>query len=206
METITKEFEVFEYNELSTKAQEKAYSEWLQGREWFWGNEAVSTMNKFADVFFLNIRNYTISDDYRSDISWNFTSAFSYDVQEFSGQRLGTFIWNNFRKEIYARKYYHNKPVGSEGYKSRYSNLQVFERGCSLNGFIYDVQILEPIWSFIDKPCENTDFEDLINQCFNSFLEFCKVDIEDCFSSERFEEECKDQELRFLESGEQFYN
>lgn len=101
--------------------------------------------------------------------------------EELSGQRLATYLWNNYRTDIYSAKYYsicngHKGAVGVNS-KSRKSKIQFESGNCPLTGYSMDNHILTPMWEFIDKP-DSRDFKELISDCFDAWVKGCNDDID----------------------------
>jgi hypothetical protein len=173
---------IYKFDELSKDAQQKAVEWYLDGEDFSWIiDDASETLDKFCEIFDISYRNFDYCETYRSSYSFNLDD----NILELSGQRLATYIWNNYRSQIYKGKYYgklvkthkdgtpievsKQHPNGTRHVK-RYSKCQLSDE-CVLTGVCYDYSVLQPIYNFLKKPSPNTDFKDLLEDCLNSLAE-----------------------------------
>lgn len=215
MKTI--EITTYEITELSDKAQEKAFYKWLERHDYFSASENEASLKKFAESFPAKINNWSYGGQ-GSFISWSFTG--DDDVEELHGQRLATYLWNNFRSDIYKGKYresfrrtkriFHpmvsQKECTDRQTKETYYWTVVCSRmftetyNCPLTGYYIDNSLMRHIWEFMEKP-DNRNFYDLMNDCLNEWVSDCEKDYEYCTSMEYFIEECQANEWMFDEHG-----
>ncbi len=220
MKTI--ELKLFEYSELPTeKAKEKA-------REWF-NKDGVNCEYIYSDAretvkaFF---KHFPGSEGRNSwlDIS---TNNINDNILGLSGQRLATYIYNNFGDVLFKGKYFSGLPgaydtklihpcvknweikqgpnKGKFG-RSYYSRITK-ENCCVLTGVCYDDDLLGPIYDFLKAP-DNTNFEDLLNNCFEALRKSVEDEVEYRIeyrnSREAIEEDIEANEYTFLEDGTRF--
>ena len=57
------------------------------------------------------------------------------------------------------------------------------------------------IYNFLNKPSENIDMNDLMNDCLNSWIESCKKDYEYQYSDEAIKEHLEINEYEFDKDG-----
>jgi len=207
MRTITEH--IFTIKELSDKSKEKAYNNWLSNEPYSWNNENKDSLIAFCEIFPIKIKDWSYGGG-RDHISAEFqhdrvASHFCYyeDYEELSGQRLATYIWNNYRKELYMGRYY-SKGVKYDGngkrtLKNRRSKIMLVE-DCVLTGYSIDNAILEPIYAFMRKPYD-TNFRGLLDKCLQSWLKACSEDYESSTSMEAFEEEAEINNWEFYVDG-----
>lgn len=215
MKEIT--IQAFEITELSEKAQEKAYNRWLEHHEYFWGDENRKSLEEFAKIFPVKIRDWSYGDR-GAGVYWDFTER--DEIEEMSGWRLATYLWNNYRDTIYQPKYlksfakdarmkYH--PMLKQKFEKRHngeeywwitiqSNWRIETYNCPLTGYCIDNSLLDEIWKFMDKP-DNRTFEELLDDCFDMWVKDCEQDYEYSTSMEFFIEECGSQDWSFDENG-----
>ena len=129
-------------------------------------------------------------------------------ISELTGQRLATYIWNNYR-EIWKGKYYSSTtvPTGRTTppmifYKFRHSKV-LLEECCNLTGYCVDLDLLQPIFDFCKKPDSRT-FENLMNDCLNDWITACKNDYEATKEYDYIIEEMEANEYLFTKDGNQF--
>jgi len=217
MKTI--EIKLFEYSELPTeKAKEKA-------RDWFNKDVAnvdyiYSDAHETVKAFF---KHFPGSEGRNSWLDIN-TNNIDDNILELTGTRLATYIYNNFGDVLFKRKYLkHGELVDVKKPHHRmmkqreitnncsnkgkflisyYSNIQK-ETSCVLTGFCYDDDLLGPIYDFLKAP-DNTNFEDLLNNCFEALRKSVDDEVEYRKSREAIEEDIEANEYTFLEDGTRF--
>jgi len=220
MKTI--EVKVYSINELNETAKQNAYENWLnKGNDYFWEGENRDTLNKFADIFPVKIKNFEYG--YHNFINWEFTE--SDEIAELSGIRLLKYLWNNYKTDIYKGRFYHSQKFGLTDHKlkhnrvksreitnncpnkgkfsnSYYSAIQL-ENSCPLTGYCVDDDTLQPVFDFMKKP-DSTTFEELMGNCLDNWLKACENDYEYSNSMEFFLDQAEANEYEFTEDGELF--
>jgi len=197
MKTIIQEIEVYRFEELSEKAQEKAYFEWLNTYDYFYGNDNEETLKEFCNIFGVNVSNWSYDSntyDYRYICNTN-----EFEIERFTGIRLYKYIVNNFYQYLYR-----SKTFWSKGYKKSRKSKILKTCDCLLTGYYMDHEILDPIMEFLKKP-DNSTLEYLIQQCLETFFIACKNDVENCQSFEAFQEDCDANNIEFLGNGGVYY-
>jgi len=182
MKTI--EVNIYEFSELSEEAKERVINKFRDDNynNPYFINEVNDSFEKFADLFSIDWRNIDYEEPYRNEYSIKLDA----DIKALSGQRLATYIWNNYKGDIFKGKYYSlwSKKEKSykhykEGYpalKQRYSKIQL-DNSCILTGVCYDDDLLMPIYDFLNKPT-SVDFETLLNDCIYSLCHSVSSEIE----------------------------
>lgn len=215
MNVVTKEYTVFEYKELSDKAKERAYTNWLQERYYPFRSDNEKTLRMFERIFPIAIKDWGY-DSQNGNIDFEFDET--EIIENLSGFRLSKYIWNNYKEHIFKGKYYGrlspfdkngNKieiskehPIGQRHIK-RYSKV-LFDTCGVLTGYCLDDDILEPIYNFLNKPNNGINFYDLMQQCLNSWVGSCVMDCEANESEETFINEIENNDNMFLENGDLF--
>ena len=74
----------------------------------------------------------------------------------------------------------------------------------SLTGYYIDDCILDPIYKFLKFPTENVTFDDLMNDCLDSFFRACRDDMESTQTLEYFTEESNANNWEYLLDGNLF--
>jgi hypothetical protein len=211
MRTI--EEHIFTVKELSDKSKEKAYQKWLQRYEYPWCSENLDSLKAFCEIFPVNVKDYAYGESGREYVKSEFqpiriASHYCYyeDYEEMSGQRLATYIWNNYRKELYMGRYYSKgvqyKADGSRTLKNRRSKIMLVT-DCVLTGYSVDNAILGPIYEFMRKP-DNTTFPELLDKCLNAWTKSCSEDIEAATTMEAFEEDAEANNWEFYMDGRMY--
>lgn len=224
MKTITKQIDVYSFDELSEESKEKAINHFRESNQedpWF-VLEANATFEKFANIFGINWYQIDYEEPYRNE----YRLTFDDNILELSGLRLAKWIYNNYSSYLFTRKYLKHGELLDNPPKfqhpmqrvkqitskcpnqgkysiSYYSNIQKSD-DCVLTGVCYDIDILKPIYEFLDNPKKNIDIKTLINDCIYSLCHSVSSEIEYRNSDECITEEIKVNEYEFLENGELF--
>jgi hypothetical protein len=209
-ETVTRE--IYTFDELSDEAKEKAIENYR--------GEGVDTSHNWDDAHesvkeFHNV--FGSSAGHRSWLDIR-TGHMEDQILELSGQRLRTYLLNNFPSAFYERKYRGHskndhrsteKPKShrlvtkiSKDYKGNYyrvfrSNFQV-ESSCPFTGVCYDEDLLDPFKEFIKNPDGRT-FEDLLQEAMESLRISLEREDEYQNSDEAIKERLSEEE--FTEDG-----
>lgn len=218
----TKTLNVYSFDELNDEAKQNAIEHFRNNEDHsFIADEATDTLNKFCDIFNIKWYSFDYCEMYRSEWKFNIEE----NVLELSGQRLATYLWNNFRRELFKGKYYNSwtstkkifhKKVESTlkskatgwsdksqygEYWNVYHGLKL-EHSCVLTGVCYDEDILAPIYQFIDKPNSRIDFETLLQDCLHSLAHSVSSEIEYQSKDECIIDMIEANEYEFDEDGE----
>jgi NADPH:quinone reductase-like Zn-dependent oxidoreductase len=177
----TKTINIYEYAELSEEAKQKAYNKWSQGVDYGFELENRKTLNKFADIFNIRISEFQY-DCHNKYIKYEINLGF--DVLEMKGVRLSKYIWNNYKNNLFVGKSYYKTSVSGK-HKRRKSKI-ILDDCCVLSGYFMDNEILEPIYNFLKSYDKEIDFETLLDNCLDSWLNACTNDYEYNFSEENF--------------------
>lgn len=185
----TKTINLYEFSELSEDAKQTAINECRLDFN-PWESENKESLKEFCNIFPCSIGRHGLV--YNGEI-------------ELTGVRLATHIWNNYREQIYKPKQYwicDGRPntVGLNS-KHRDSKIFIIEDGCPLTGFWMDNEILKPIFEFLKKPSANTDFSDLISECYQAYNSAWDRDFEFQTSDEQTIETIESNGYTFTEYG-----
>ena len=107
------------------------------------------------------------------------------------------YLMNNHWNDLYTRKYFWN------GRKGRESRIFV-DTCCPLTGYCIDNDILDPIYRFLKSPTENVTFDNLMDECLDSFFRACRDDMESTQTLEYFTEESNANGWEYLSDGKLF--
>ena len=216
MRTETKTYKIYSFSELSEEAKESVINKWRE-QSWdytpFYVEEANESFEKFAEIF--NITWYQI--DYIEPYRNQYQIKIDSDILSLSGQRLATYIWNNYRSDLFKGKYYGrlseydkdgNKIVVSKEHPAgqrhvrRYSKCQ-FTTDCVMTGCYYDNEVLAPIYRHMDYFKNfKYDFKTLLDDCIYSLCHAVQQEDEYQNSEEAIIETIEANEYEFTEDGE----
>lgn len=198
MRTI--EITVYTIDELSEKAKEKAYHNWLQQNDYPWENENRKTLEEFCRIFPVKVIDWSYGywDNY---IHFQFTG--DENIENLSGLRLLKYIYNNYYDCLFKGKFYYKEKYvnGKYEYKCRRSKI-IKDNSCVLTGYDLDDVILKPIYDFLKKPKEYITFYDLMKECLNTWVKACSEDYQYCTSMEYFIELSRINGWEYRENGE----
>lgn len=196
---------IYLFDELSEKAKENAISNMRDVIDTYvLEKESEKTLQEFENIFPIKVKEFGY--EYNPYVYFDFREKDWQHgtIKDLSGQRLATYIWNNFKDRIYKGKYYSighcNKETGKYNYKSRYSKI-LLDNCCPLTGYCADDDILEPIFSFMKKP-DNRNFYELMSDCLKNWVKRYADDYEYATSDEGITESIKTNQDEFLENGE----
>ena len=205
---------IYKFAELNSEAQQVAInnirnSDVISSEHIY--NDAYETVKKFNDIF-------NLKEGRNSWLDFN-TNHIDDNILELKGLRLQKYILNNFSTSIYKGKYfylwskteksfqYHKE--GKATLKSRYSKV-IFNNDCALTGMCYDMDLLHPIYEFLEKYKAkenyylNMTFEQLLKNCFKSLDKSLKNEDEYLYSEEYINEYIDSNEVEFLINGKQY--
>jgi hypothetical protein len=211
---------IYSFNELSKEAQEKAIENFRNNNLTFdfIYSDAESTVKAFCEAFNVKTGNHSWLDCNTSNID--------DDILNLTGLRLRKYILNNFGSTLYKRKYiksffsetepkiWHplrryektfSRRENKNGFWITYSSNIFFESSCNLTGMCYDDDIMKPIYDFLElRTFDNTNFEDLLNSCFDAMRETLEKEEEYMYTDEYISEEILANEYEYTESGKLF--
>lgn len=199
MKTVTLEKTLYTIHELDERALEKALSDFCASSDYPWADENEGTLDVFTNIFPVRVRKWEYGGYSCPFI--DFTMTCDDEIADLSGWRLATYIWNNYRHDLYKGKYYSKGKYvnGKYTYKARYSKI-LLDSSCVLTGYCMDDEILAPIYEFLKKPDSRT-FEDLMGDCLDAWVQACNEDYESYFSMENFIDMCDANNWEFDEYG-----
>jgi len=204
MRIIKQEFKVYEFSELSEDAQQNVIQRWLSSAEYPWCDENEDALDWFTNVFDVDVSNYQYgfrapSIDYSLNWSWDDLE----NLQSLSGQRLATYLWNNYRDQLYSGKYYstagHYDENNKYHYRCRRSRI-ILEIACP-TGYCVSQNIISPLHEFMRHPRDIT-FEDLLYECLQEWVNVCSSDYESYYSKDNARESIEANGYEFHENGD----
>jgi hypothetical protein len=145
---------VYKFSELSKTAQQTAIDSYRNSgmidTSYIW-DDAHGTVKKFHEIF-------GTEEGHRSWLDVDF-SGIDDNVLELKGIRLRTYIINNYWQYLFKGKYfslwskteksYKHYPNGYPVLKYRHSKV-LFDNNCTLTGVCYDMDLLQPMYEFLD--------------------------------------------------------
>lgn len=181
MKTI--EINLYTVNELSNHALERAHYDFVK--------------TGMATDFLYSERNGLMKNfEYFFNVSIRYNGNFcKIDTEnELSGNRLRTYIVNNYLDNLYRPK----------RFGKRISNISVELMECPISGLYWDFAVLQPLFNFICAPSDIT-YGELIKKCLLRFDEVFEQEVEYRESLEYFIEYCNENNYLFLKNGD-LYN
>lgn len=163
---------LYQIDELSAESKASALKELAENYEYPFDNENQETLDGFNEL---------TGNDYESEI------------YELTGYRLAAWIHNNWYDDIFKPKIYYKNG------KRRCSKITRVA-DCPLTGYYMDMETLNPIIDFLQKP-DGRNLRQLLNDCFKSFHKACEDDYDYCLSDESLTDYAMANEYYFNESG-----
>lgn len=201
---------LYSFEELSEEAKQKAiedHRDLCNGDQPAWADENRESMEKFSEIFPIKVTNWSYGGR-GEGVDFRFETE-DY-IEELSGVRLATYIWNNYKNKLFKGKWYSKawdeklrilNPSKGTGVERR--SKIILDNCCVLTGYCMDDTILDPIYQFLNKP-SNIDFRELLEDCFDAWIKACNSDIEWQNSYEYLSEELINNEYEFEEDGSKF--
>ena len=184
MKTVTKEFRVYDFEELSEKAQEKAYQKWYEIQDFACSDEYRDTMKAFEEAFNVKVYDWNVDTcnyDYRFRLN---------DMPEFKFEDENR---KTLKEKIRVSKYI----IGRLDSKKDTTN-------CIFTGFCADCDILG-IYNMVKNwQAFFLDYDSFIRASLENFFSAWSKDMEYSFSMENFKENYANEES-YLENGKVFY-
>jgi hypothetical protein len=208
MKTI--EIKILTFEELTPEAQKVAIENYRENQyfDFVW-DDAHATVKEFLEQV------PTIKTGRNSWLECNLNNV-EDNVRQLKGVRLRTWFINNF-SFLYKRKYIkhfdgHKKHRMIRNKTAKHtkkdycivtSNINETQE-CNLTGHCYDMDFLAPIYDFIKTPCKHTNFDEIIDECFNSLKKSIENEIEAMQKDEYIIEEIEENDLEFTEDGKRY--
>jgi len=187
-------------HELSVDAQKTAYYKWIENRDYSFSSDNRNTMEEFAKLFNVDIRNWSYDT---CTYHYSFFTSLSGELEELSGERLARYITNNHWHRLFISKIYWGKTSVQCKTKNRLSRI-FYNTDCTLTGYCADCAILQPIYDFLKHPAKNITYFKLMDKCLDSFFRFCRDDIEYTQNEDSFKEESHANNWEYLQDGQLF--
>jgi hypothetical protein len=210
---------LYRFSELSAEAQEKALQEYETG-EFAWSDEWRNTLEKFAEIFNVKIKDFSVNPWGNSYINMECNANNS---EELKGIRLYKYIMTSSfifdilfpRKFITLKKYEKDTDLykmpfykdhtftnyKGEKFVSLHSKT-IRSSDAHLTGYSGDYSICKPIYEFLKNPKASISYSDLMQECAESWRIDWEKDMEWQESDEYKKEEIEANEVEFLENGE----
>jgi len=207
---------VYQFSELSKAAQSKAIesvrNSESDNQHYF--NEVIESVKAVCEVF--NLKTGRQWSDIR-------TSHIENNILKLKGIRLYKYIVNNYCSSLYTRKFlgcigdnkvikhrmskthFYDMSKGARVNSSNfiYSNTQ-YDNSCTLTGVCYDMDILQPVYDFLQRPDLSTTFEGLMQQ-IESAISKTFDNTETWLNSDEFiKDEIEENEYEFKADGTRF--
>lgn len=191
MREVTKTSKVYQYDELSEKAQGKAYQDWYAHADpGVWDSDYRAVMKRFEEVFYCKIGNWEVGT---SSCEVSFRVFSNIDDDELPEE---AFYATDYKKRVRLSKFI----------IARYSRFYPVDPrkndGCPFTGFCGDYQINEVLKKVFSFERLYDEYQDFLMDAISVFLSAWAEDRGYQVSEEAFKEVAGEEE--YLESGEIF--
>ena len=139
-----------------------------------YGTDYHNSLEKFEELMDISVSSWRVDyGSYYCNVKIDVKYAYDEEVllEHLSGKLLLRYLQNNILPSLLTPKCYHtykhvnDKPI----LKSRSSRI-IKECSCPLTGMCYDMYLIEPILEHLQKPNLQTTYEDLMDECVESFF------------------------------------
>ena len=194
MKTITREYKIYKYTELSKEAKEKVKENFGQS-ECFWTDDTIKSFQElFNSCDNISLDDYSLGD-YQSYARVSFTYS---EIEEMTGKRAMAWIENNLLYNIRV-SYYGQKRKELRQYGKYYYAGKI--KPCPFTGYCSDDDFLESLLNDIKEGSTLKDaFENLASVC----QKLIQSEIEHQYSEEYAKDTCEANDYIFLEDGTMF--
>lgn len=169
---------VYQFSELSKKAQETAVENNACNAEYFWSDDAIKSLEKFAKHFGAKLQNY--------EIDW--TGSYSYSFARFDTEDINL-TEDELKERIKAMGSYNKKTLRGDG-------------DCKFTGYSMDEDAADGARKEYFKG--ERDIEKILQAGFDTWLKAGKADYECQLSHEQYAEHCEANEYEFKADGTRF--
>ena len=169
---------VYTFSELSKEAQQKAVESNAANAEYFWSDDAIKSLAKFAEHFGAKLSRYEI--DWTGSYSYSF-AAFDTDGIEFTQDEL--------KGRIESMGTYNSETLRGYG-------------ECKFTGYCADEDAADGARMAYFKG--ERDINTILQAGFEKWLESGKSDYEGQLSFEQYAEHCEANNLEFTADGKLF--
>lgn len=197
MKTIR--IKIYQFDELSEQAKQKAIQDYRRNEVYtdYIYDDAYESVKKFHDIFGTK----------EGGTSWLYirTGHIDDNILQLKGVRLRTYIINNFWSQLYKPKTFY------KGDKKRKSKITL-DSCCILTGVCYDLDLLNPIYDFIERYKQKSDyysymdFDRLLQDCINSLEKSIQSEVDYRYSDEGITEELENNGRNYTKDGIEFIN
>ena len=205
MKTITTD--LYEFHELSEKAQRKAWEKSSFDFSDDHGGEFRATLAAFEKIFDIGVYHYDVGSMVFNPSFDYVTAGDAVDAPAGDPIRLAKFIWNNYADYILTGKYYSTRGKyvnGKYTFKSRHSRITRSFFDCPLTGFCFDYDILQPVIDCLHYKRFFNSYDELIHACLSAFFAVWDSEIEHSNSFEYFADAADANEWYFTENGDYY--
>jgi len=198
--------DVFTYDELPTEEAKKTAIAWWKDApaDYVFSEEYRKSLDAFCRVFPLSVTHWEV-DSYNFSYRISIEDSNGNDLQELSGQRLRTFIVNNYWDSLYEGKTYgeYKKRSNGQWRYDRVSKVMFKENDCPFTGMCADEDLLDPIRAFVKVPNGST-MKQLMDSCVHSFFKAWRDEMSYQNSDEYIAETLTANEYEFDQYGNRF--
>jgi len=184
---------LYSLEELDEAGQEKAFNDYCSENDYYNNDDNEKTLDAFTNIIPIEINDFEYGN-YRPYVNFNLDVE-DY-IEDLKGQRLATYIYNNYYDSFITGKIFYKNN------KMRISKIIKDPEDVDLTGYCLDYDILDPILKFLKKPDENITFNDLVEKCLDSWVNASNADYEYCFSMEAFKELSEANDYEYKINGE----
>ena len=198
---------LYTFDELSEKAQRKAWEKSSFDFSEDYAAEFRETLAAFENIFDIKVTHYEIGSMMYKPFFDYVTAGDATGAPTGDPIRLAKFVWNNYADYILKGKYYSTggKWINGEYHnKKRHSNTLFSFFSCPLTGTCWDYDILQPVIDCLHYKRFFNSYDELIHACLSAFFAAWDSEIEHSCSFEYFADAADANEWYFTENGDYY--
>ena len=194
-ETITRK--IYQYDELTDKAKERARDWYRDGLDYSWVDENAESLREFFASFGSNCRWLKWEYD-----QYTYSVTLPRDIPngDLTGKKLFAFLSQWYARNCTRAKRY------TKGDKARVSRVMRETIDCPFTGFYIDEVLLDGIRDYLAQrklqSVLNVTLRDVLEDCADRWGKDCRDDYAAQFEDENVEDSIRANEYEFLENGE----
>jgi hypothetical protein len=169
---------VYKFDELDASTQERVISNWRDGDQFFWTDEWAQSLDAFAKLAPLTVRNWDIG--YRGNgVTFDMDQDADYGngIAELSGVRAWKWLVNNGWAELAAGQ------------------------SCPFTGYCGDEDLLDAIRAALANPASITSLRDVFADALHGWASAFEADVDHWQSEEAIREDIEANEYEFYANG-----
>jgi len=201
MQTITKTYNLYSFDELSDSAKKKALDEWRCNEEFYDGYEYRDTIEAIEKALDIKVK---ICQECGGSCSFYTCSNDPYVEEITDSYRLTKCIINNWYDKLVTKKSYWTKYKPNRKSKDRRSKVLKVHNNCPFTGIWTENNFVKVLDEVITYKRFYNDINDLLYDAVGALFKQYESDYDYYYSEENLEELSNINEWLYYEDGEKY--